>query len=236
MRITAILPTYNERHNIGPLVKEIHEVLSKNRIDHEIIIVDDYSPDGTWKVAERMAKRYEFVKAIVRKRERGLASAIKRGILESKGDVVVILDTDFSHPPKDFPRMLKHLNKYDMVFASRYVKGGRMIARDMKKWQHILSKLFNRYIKLVLNIPILDSTNGFFVAKKEVFKKVKLNKVFTGYGDFCFKLIYALKGKGVRMKEIPFTYKERVHGESKTVIKTVGWSYFKETLKLRFGL
>lgn len=231
MKLSIILPTYNERGNIIPLIKSLKENLK--RYKKEIIVIDDNSPDNTGKLAEEFSKQDQEVKCIIRKNEKGLASAIMTGVIESSGDTLVFMDTDFSHHPKIIPKLLKHLDEYDAVFASRYIKGGKFLG--VKKIQHILSKILNRFIKVILKLPILDSTNGFFVAKKEIFKDLNFNKTFDGYGDYCFKLIYSLKNKNIKMKEIPFTYEKRKFGESKTLITKMGVSYLSQVVRLKLS-
>jgi len=161
--------------------------------------------------------------------ERGLGTAILRGISESNGEVIVVMDTDFSHPPEFVPVLLKELKDADAVFASRYVKGGSMGSGI----QYLSSKLFNYVIKMLLGLQVLDSTSGFFVIKRKVFEGLKMEKVFYGYGDYCFRMLYALKTKQLKIKEIPFNYMPRRYGKSKTSLLKAGISYGIEALKLR---
>lgn len=233
MGLSVILPTYNERKNLPILVKELISEFKKSNYEYEIIIVDDYSPDGTWEVAQELEREIEEVKLIIRKEERGLASALRVGVENAKKDIICFMDTDLSHPPKDITRMMEHMNSYDSVWASRYVKGGKMIAGGEKRLQWILSKIFNSYLKIFLHLPIADTTNGFFIIRRNIFDLVDLNKVFVGYGDYAFKLLYHLKGKGIKMTEIPFTYEKRRYGESKTHILHIAVKYFIESLKAR---
>ncbi len=233
--ISVILPTYNESKNIDILVSDLINQCENFNLIYEIIIVDDFSPDKTWEVAQRIQRENNKVKTIIRKVERGLASAIRTGIDNSINSIICIMDTDLSHPPKDIIRMLEFSDSYDMVWASRYVSGGQMKALGKKRIQRWFSYIFNQYLKFILQIPILDCTNGFFITNRNVFNLVELNKVFNGYGDFAFKLLYKLKGKNISMLEIPFTYEERKYGESKTGIFKISIKYFIESLKLLMG-
>ncbi len=228
MKISVIVPTYNESGHIIAFIEALISEIKKSGNTPEIVVVDDSSPDGTGKLVTRYAQKHREVKAIVRK-ERGLATALKRGITESSGDILVFLDSDFSHPPKDIPRLIRAAENADAVFASRYVKGGKMYG---PKIQYALSWLFNVIIKIVLGIPIIDSTGGFFIIRRNVLTELPLDRIFTGYGDYCFKLIYALKGK--RLREIPFIYQPRRSGKSKTPnLAITGLSYWKQALLLR---
>jgi len=232
-KATIVLPTYNERGNIEQLSLELIKELKGSGHSPEIIIVDDNSPDGTGQLAEHLAKKHREIKAIVRKNERGLATAILRGINESSGSIIVLMDCDFSHPPQFVPELLKQLESADAVFASRYAKGGRM---ETDKIQYCLSRMFNHSIKLMLGINVIDSTNGFLAIRRAALQGIRMEKVFTGYGDYCFKMIYALKSRKPRIKEIPFRYMPRRYGKSKTSLLKAGLTYWKEALKLRLGL
>ena len=228
-KVSVILPTYNERGNIVELSKELIKEVKRSGYVPEIVIVDDSSPDGTGEVAAALSKKNKSVKAIVRK-ERGLGTAVLRGIRESSGSIIVLMDCDFSHPPKYVPVLLKELENADAVFASRYVAGGSMGTDQV---QYYLSKLFNNVIKMLLGITVLDSTGGFFVIKRNVLKGLDMERVFTGYGDYCFRMLYALKPVKLKIKEVPFQYMPRRYGKSKTPLLKSGISYGIEALKLR---
>lgn len=232
-KVSVVLPTYNERGNIAGLARELLTEIRKAGFVPEIVIVDDNSPDGTGEVARKLATKYREVKAVIRTKERGLATAILTGIEQSKGDIVVLMDCDFSHPPKFVPVLLKELENADAVFASRYVKGGRM---NTDKGQYYLSMLFNYAIKALIGTPVIDTTNGFFAVRKKALEGLLNRKVFSGYGDYCFKMLYAMKPKKLRIKEVPFQYMPRRYGNSKTSLLKAGISYGKEALKLRLGL
>ena len=195
------------------------------------MIVYDNSPDGTGEVAKKMGSR-DGVNAIVRKNKKGLASAIRKGIESSSGDIIVVMDTDLSHPPEVIPELLNNLGDSDIVIASRYVEGGDMVA---KRYKFFLSKLLNYFIRVVLGLNVNDSTGGFLAIRRKTLDSVDKEKVFVGYGDYCFRLLYELKGNA-RIKEIPFTYGSRRYGESKTPLIRIGFSYVLEALRIRLGL
>jgi len=227
-KVSVILPTYNEQGNIAQLSNELIREIKKANYEPEIVIVDDSSPDGTGEEAKKLSEKHKEIKAVVRT-ERGLGTAVLRGINESNGDVIVVMDTDFSHPPEFVPVLLKELKDADAVFASRYVRGGSMGTGI----QYLSSKLFNYVIKILLGLQVLDSTGGFFVIKRKVFEGLNMKKVFHGYGDYCFRMLYALKTKQLKIKEIPFKYMPRRYGKSKTPLLRTGVLYVIEALKLR---
>ena len=230
-RVSVVLPTYNERGNIAELSSELIKELKKAGYVPEIVIVDDSSPDGTGEVATAISKKNKLIKAIVRT-ERGLGTAVLRGINESSGSIIVVMDADFSHPPGSVPVLVKGIDDADAVFASRYASGGSMNTDFI---QYYLSKLFNYAIKAMLGIKVLDSTGGFFAIKRKAIKGIKTEQVFKGYGDYCFRMLYALKPARLRIKELPFKYMPRRYGKSKTPLLKSGISYGIEALKLRRG-
>ncbi len=225
--VSVILPTYNEAGNIGPLIREIIKNVSPR--SYEIIVVDDDSRDGTSEIASELASRNINIKVFVRKDERGLASAIKYGIERSSGNAIVVMDTDFNHPPDKIPLLLNHLENFDVAIGSSYIDGGGMSSSRM---QFELSKLLNMYIKFVLNTNVNDNTCGFFAIKKELLAKLPLDKIFVGYGDYFFRLLYHLRD--YKVKELPVVYGVRRSGETKTKVLKMGYQYGFGALKTRF--
>jgi dolichol-phosphate mannosyltransferase len=233
MKISVLLPTYKEYGNLANLVEAIRNSLSD--FNHEIVIIDDMSPDKTWELARALEKKYKNVKAIIRENERGLATALMRGIKESTGTHIVFMDTDFNHPPELLKQMAQQLNYYDLVIGSRFVKGGG--GGEMSKTQHVLSKILNYYIKIMLSLDAKESTSGYFIIKKSILDKLPLEKVFTGYGDYFFRLLYLTKKLGVKTTEVPVKYGKRTYGESKTRTLKMGWNYGIGALKVKlFGI
>jgi len=237
--ISVILPTYNEKDNIVLLIDSISKVLNEiGDVDYEIIVVDDNSPDGTSILVSEFIKNHTIknsnkTKLITRVKERGLGTAIKTGIENSNGEYIIIMDTDFSHPPEFITELIKTIKKLDCdtVIASRYIKGGEMIA---PKYKYFLSKIFNLIIMKILNIQIRDLTGGFFIIKKSLLNKINFEKVFLGYGDYFYRLFYELKKVNFSFKEIPFKYEKRKTGESKTNTLKMGIDYIKTIFLLLF--
>lgn len=228
-KVSVVLPTYNEKGNIAELSMELVREIKKAGYAPEIVIVDDSSPDGTGEEAKKLSKKHKEIKAIVRA-ERGLGTAVLRGIRESSGSTIVLMDCDFSHQPQFVPVLLRELDNSDAVFASRYARGGSM---NTDRLQYHLSRLFNYVIKVILGIKVLDSTNGFFAIKRNALEGLRMERVFRGYGDYCFRMLYALKPRKLKIKEIPFHYMPRRYGKSKTSLLKAGVSYWIEALKLR---
>lgn len=231
-KISVILPTYNERENIRDLVMAI-ENLIKNPL--EIIVVDDNSPDGTWKVVEELSEKDSCVKLIRRMKERGVATAIANGTSASTGGIVIWMDTDFSHPPKLLPKMIKAVDGYDIVIASRFVKGGKMVYTFTRNSS---SRLLNLFASLMLDSSIKDYTGGYMAIKRNVLKKIKATPLGSGHGEFAIAFIYRAKKAGFRIKEISFTYMPRKKGQTKTSpslwkLMKFGYTYLASILRLR---
>ncbi|UCE38205.1 MAG: polyprenol monophosphomannose synthase [Thermoplasmata archaeon] len=231
MKISVIMPTYNEKENIESL---IHAVLKSLQDEVEIVVVDDNSPDGTWNIVEKMDD--ERIILVRRIDERGLASAIKRGIETAKGDVIVVMDTDFSHPPKKIPDMISALGESDIALGSRHTEGGKM---EASKARVFLSKMINLFARIFLGSEIRDYTGGFLAVRKEIFRDIQILDEWGGYGNYCIGFLYAAKKKGYRIKEVPFVYKYRTAGETKTAPEEYnlfrwGKRYCLTVLKLRF--
>lgn len=229
-KTSVILPTYNERENLADLIKEILEMVTP----HEIIVIDDDSPDRTWEVVERFDD--PRVKLIRRIKERGLTSAIKDGIAASTGDVVIWMDCDFSMPPSVIPKLLKALEESDIAIGSRYVS----IARDDRRFfrERAGSWMINRLAKFLLEPSIKDYTSGFVAAKKEIFNIIDLK---GDYGEYCIDLLYKAKRSGFTIKEVPYVCVSRRYGESKTatgIFKYIkrGMGYLYTILRSRLGI
>jgi len=204
-KISVVIPTYNEAENIKKLIPKIDEVL-KN-YDYEIIVVDDSSPDGTAKIANRLSKQYP-VRVLKREKKLGLASAILYGFKNANGDVLGVIDADLQHPPeymKEFIRAIE--DGYDIAIGSRYVEGGRIegwswTRKMISKGAIMLAKPLIRGIK--------DPISGYFFLKKNVIDGIEFNP--TGYK---LSLEILVKGEWERVKEIPYIFKKRRVGKSK---------------------
>jgi len=233
-QVSIIIPTYNESQNIIKILKSIGDFLPKN-ILAEAIVVDDNSPDGTGKIVENYLKDFKritgyTIDVIHRTAKKGLSSAILNGIQQAKGDTIVVMDSDFSHPPQIIPRMLDALRKYhcDIVVASRYVKGGKISGWPLKR--KLLSKLATVVAKKGLGVSTLDPMSGFFVFKRPIIKGLKFDAI-----GFKMLLEILVKTKGVKVWEIPYTFTDRQFGSSKVTLSTA-IDYAKSVWRLyRFG-
>ena len=206
--ITIVIPTYNERENIIPLVESISKSVSG--YNYEILFVDDDSKDGTVEAIDSLKDRYP-VRVIVRHGEKGLASAVVKGFENAKHDLIVVMDADLQHPPGRVPHLLNALSQgADIAVGSRYVLGG-----GCDDWSG-LRKLISRgaIILAGLALPqsrrVKDPMSGFFALKRKVVKEVKLDPI--GYKILLEVLVM---GKYNKVVEIPFKFQLRELGKSK---------------------
>lgn len=205
-RVSIVLATYNERENILETIQSIFEYV-KDPV--EVIVVDDDSEDETWKLVETINDPRAIV--IRRVDTRGLASAFNRGIIESRGDIVGWMDADMCMPPSMLPDMIKKLDEYDIVVGSRYAPGGQ----DDRAFLRVASsRLINGLAQLVLGFGIKDYDSGFVVLRRSVFNKVTI--IPTGYGAYFMEFIYTCRKKGLTVFEMPYVFRDRAKGISKS--------------------
>ncbi len=229
-RLSVVLPTYNERGNIEELVRRIKQTLD-GITDYEIIVVDDNSPDGTADVIRGAFGGDGSVRLDVRTDERGLATAIRRGIELSTGATIVIMDTDFNHDPKYIPQFIKLIQYYDVVVGSRFLYGGGMYSQ----WRYYSSLLYNIFIRFVLGIPITDKLSGFFAARRDTLERLDFDWIFYGYGDYFIRLLMSVVDLRLSILEIPVFYDNRPAGESKTRFFKEFIRYTASVLRMRFA-
>jgi len=233
-QVSIIIPTYNESQNILKILKSIGDILPP-KILTEAIVVDDNSPDGTGKIVENYLKNFKkitgyTIDVIHRTAKKGLSSAILNGIQQAKGDTIVVMDSDFSHPPQIIPRMVDALKKYrcDIVVASRYVKGGKISNWPLKR--KFLSKIATSIAKKGLGVQAADPMSGFFAFKRPIIKGLKFDAI-----GFKMLLEILVKTRGANVREIPYTFTDRKLGSSKVSLSTA-YDYAKSVWKLyRYG-
>jgi dolichol-phosphate mannosyltransferase len=213
---TVILPTYNERENLERFVEKLQEVFTINNLAGRIIVVDDNSPDGTGRIADSLAGRYDNLSVIHRPEKQGIGPAYVAGFkqaLATDTRCIFEMDCDFSHDPANIPAFLKAIETADLVLGSRYVPGGRV-----ENWglaRRLISRWGGLYARWVLGVPVNDLTGGNKCFRREVLEALDLDAVSSaGYG-FQIEMTYRTIKKGFRVKEIPITFSDRQLGQSK---------------------
>jgi dolichol-phosphate mannosyltransferase len=211
-----ILPTYNEAVNLEPFVRAVLPELAEASPDHRILIVDDNSPDGTGRIADRLASEIEAVDVLHRPEKQGLGVAYLAGFrraLDSGAALILEMDSDFSHSPADVPRLIRAAEDADLVLGSRYVPGGGV--SDWGVVRRLLSRGGSWYARVILGVKVADLTGGFKCFRREVIEALDLDSVHAeGYG-FQIELTYGAIRAGFRVKEIPIVFRERQAGLSK---------------------
>jgi dolichol-phosphate mannosyltransferase len=211
-----VLPTYNEAENIGPLVRAAIPALESGGRPHRVLIVDDGSPDGTGVVADRLAGEFEQVEVLHRPRKQGLGRAYLAGFaeaLERGADLVMEMDSDFSHDPADIPRLIAASEAADLVLGSRYAPGGGIA--DWGLVRRLLSRGGSAYARWLLGVPVRDLTGGFKCFNRRVLEGIDLADVHTdGYG-FQIEVTYRAIKAGFTVAEVPILFRERQVGSSK---------------------
>ncbi len=231
MKVSVILPTYNEKGNIIALIDAISEQLMPINMEREIIVVDDNSPDDTGKLAQEHFAQNDEVKVFIRTDDKGLATAIRYGLEQSSGDIIIVMDTDFSHSPKVLPQMIRFLEYYDIIIGSRYTIGGGMSSN----FRYYGSFIFNFLVRIILNTRIQDNLSGFFCIRREVLFSLDFNRIFWGYGDYFFRLLFYARQIPATVLAVPVVYDKRTSGESKTNLLSGLMRYTTALIKLRFA-
>ncbi|MBN1873344.1 MAG: polyprenol monophosphomannose synthase [Anaerolineae bacterium] len=214
MKINVIVPTYNEKENIESLVK----LLLGLRVDPEVIIVDDNSPDGTGEIAERLAaEAIGRVHVIHRSGKLGLGTAYIAGFkyaISQECDLIVTMDADFSHHPRYIPDMVEKIAAgYDLVIGSRYVPGGGAVECTWPR--KFLSWGANAFARSILGLQAHDTTAGFRCYRREVLESIALDQIFSSGYSFLMEILYRVQRNGWRVGEVPIIFQNRRQGVSK---------------------
>jgi dolichol-phosphate mannosyltransferase len=214
--VWVVLPTYNERDNLEPLVRAVRAELSEAAPDHTVLVVDDSSPDGTGELADRLAEADPHVRVLHRPRKDGLGQAYLAAFevaLDAGAELILEMDADFSHDPSYLPRMIAAAATADVVLGSRYVPGGG--TRNWGRLRRFVSQGGSWYARTVLRLPVRDLTGGFKCFRRAVLEALDLSQVRSqGYG-FQVELTYRALQLGFRVVEVPIVFTDRRVGQSK---------------------
>jgi len=223
-----VLPTYNEAENIEAIVRAVLPQLASTGMSHRVLVVDDSSPDGTGRIAERLAGELQAVEVLHRGHKEGIGPAYLAGFRHALGagaELLLEMDSDFSHDPADLPRLIAATADADLVLGSRYVDGGGV--SDWGRTRRLISRGGSIYAKLVLDVPVNDLTGGFKCFRREVLERLDLDAVGTdGYG-FQIEMTYRAIRAGFRVREIPILFRERREGASKMSARIAVEAFWK---------
>lgn len=229
MKALVVLPTYNEKENIGLLCTEI---LAQN-LSLDLVIIDDNSPDGTGQIAEQLAQEHAQVSYIKRPGKLGLGTAHIAGIeyaCQNGYDYVITMDTDFSHKPKHLRAFLEAMPQCDICLGSRYTKGGKFINWPLRRI--LLSMISNFCAQAWLRLGIYDCTGGYRCYKTKIFDQLHLNDVFSKGYSFLTEILFRAKICQFKLYETPIEFEDRKYGVSK-INKQEFFNAIKTLLRLR---
>ena len=217
MKLAIVIPTYNEGKTLPSLIDRLVEQVKHVVDEFNIIIVDDSSPDGTADIARNLAKKIREIIVIQRPKKLGLGAAYKNGfsyVLEKLGSELIIeMDADHSHDPREIPNMIKKIGRYDYLIASRHIKGSSTIGWGI--WRKITHALAIFIAKQCTKLDISDPTSGFRMFKKETLQQIDFEKIKSDGYAFQIEVLHQLKQKGMKGLETITTFVDRKECKSK---------------------
>ncbi len=217
MKTIVVIPTYDERENVEAMSAAVLAQSAEGR-ELELLFVDDNSPDGTGELADALSLKDPRIHCLHRTKKEGLGRAYVAGFKEAirlGADAVVQMDCDFSHDPKDLPRMIAAVETgtASLAIGSRYVKGGATPGWPFKR--RLISRLGGVYIRLVTGMPVKDPTGGFKCWTKEALELLDIDSVESAGYSFQLEMNHRAWKRGVSIREIPISFTDRVAGYSK---------------------
>ena len=232
-RIWMLVPTYNERENVGPITEAILATVPQANI----LVVDDASPDGTGHLADELARQNSHIAVLHREAKQGLGRAYVsafRDVLARQADIVVQIDADFSHPVRFLPSLLEPIltGRADLVLGSRYVKGGQIPRWNI--FRRFISRGGSVFAGVVLLMPYRDLTGGFKVFRSSVLREIDLDRLHAGGYAFQIETTFRARLAGAQIIEVPITFEERRAGQSKMSMAIFGEAFWL-VIGLRFS-
>ena len=213
MKAVVCLPTYNEAENVEPMVRALGEVLPEGG---RVLVIDDGSPDGTGAIADRLAAELEWGDVLHRERKQGLGRAYVAGFeraLADGAELVLEIDCDFSHDPKDVPRLIAAVEGgADLALGSRYVPGGGTANWGLLR--RAISRGASIYTRTLL-MPVHDATGGFKCFRRRVLESIDLERIDAAGYVFQIETTFRALRKGFRVEEVPILFTDRTRGQSK---------------------
>jgi len=232
--ISIVVASYNELDNMTKLIPKLESIFCEEHLQGEIVVVDDNSPDGTAALVRGLSSQYGNIRLLVRPKKLGPGSAFADGYKLARGEIVIGMDTDFSHDPSDIPRFISKISEgFDIVLASRYIKGGRYEVSSLQTLKKSLaSRLGNVLIRIISGVPMHDFTTSYRAIRREVISNVQVE---SKGNSFFMEFVVRAYRSGYNMVEIPINFKDRVTGKSKLKLGKQSLTLIKELTKLGFG-
>ncbi len=234
-RAIVVIPTYNERENIGRLIEALRRVLPSL----DVLVVDDHSPDGTAELVRSMARDDAHIHLLEREGKLGLGTAYCAGFrwaLERGYHIICQMDADFSHNPEDLPRLIAALEHADVAIGSRYISGVNVVNWPMRRL--LLSYAANVYTRIVTGMPIRDATGGFKAFRAELLRRIDLSAIASNGYAFQIEMNFRAWKLGARIEELSIIFIDRTNGVSKmsrSIIYEAAWIVWKLKLLALLG-
>lgn len=223
-RLVIMIPTYNERENIGELIQQLGALLLEH--DLAILVVDDDSPDGTADAAAEISRRDPRVHVLVRRDDRGRGLAGREGFrrsLDLGADFIVEMDGDGSHQPGHIPALLEAASKYDLVLGSRFVAGGADADRSLSR--RVVTLLVGSFIRRLFRSPVRDVSSGFRCFRRKALEEIKPEGLISSGPSIVLEVLYLAHRLGLTIGEVPVVFVDRKKGRTKltgrTLLKTL---------------
>lgn len=232
-QIVCTVPTYNEAGNIEPLAKELIGLGPTVRV----LVIDDHSPDGTWKLVEEMGESEPRIRCLHRTEDKGRGRSGRDGFVEALAmgaDIVIEMDADFSHQPSYIPALIERLradDKTGLVLGSRGVAGGKDADRGFLR--QLITKGANLYIRLLLGVPVRDCNSGFRCWDAKTLRAIDVGSTFSAGPAIVQELLFKTARAGIGIGEVPIAFVNRFEGESTLTLRILLTGY-ATVLKLRW--
>ena len=228
---TVVIPTYNERENIGELIPRVLEIPR-----FRVLVVDDNSPDGTAEIVRDLARGEPRIGLLSRPGKQGLGRAYLAGFrraLDEGAEFICEMDADFSHDPRYLPDLLAAAEtRYDLVLGSRYVRGGGTVNWGLAR--QLISRGGNVYARAILGLPVSDATGGFRCYRRRVLETLDLGAIQSNGYSFQIEMVYRTRRAGFRVGEVPIIFPDRRVGQSK-MSRRIVLEALLTVWRLRFG-
>ncbi len=224
MKLSIVIPAYNEEQSITPTIEKIEEAFSRVKIDHEILVVNDNSKDNTAGVLEELSKKNPNIRYVTNPGPNGFGYAIRYGLDRFSGDCVAVMMADLSDSPYDLIKFYTTMleGNYDCVFGSRFMKGGKVI--DYPWLKKVINRIANAIIRMVMRIKYNDTTNAFKLYRRHTIEGVK--PLLAPHFNLTIELPLKAIIRGYTYTVVPNSWTNRKYGESKLKIREMGSRYF----------
>jgi len=233
MKTSLVIPAHNEQNNLTSLLERLITALEKEKVDYEVVVVDDNSSDRTGEIAEDFSSNNSNIRVLHRKWPRGFGRALKDGLRVAEGDIIVPVMGDSSDDPEDVIKLIKKAEEgHEIVYGSRFIKGGRTEGYPILKL--FFNRCFNNLVRLLYGVEERDITNAFKAYRREVMEGVGVDNLESVDFDILIELPLKAKRLGFKSVEVPVTWHGRKKGTSKMRLLEMGPIYLKRLFVLKF--